>query len=166
LPPVEALRAWILVFIDYIAAKKIIAPALNAMIVAVYIWRSPIVRSSTYELTNVFDESLPHIPEEMDILAVVCMITDGPIAGLELHVSHLAFSCVVEDPGVPAVTIAVLLSLGRCEYEDDWASRRRADATLALPAEAVLDVASLVDLALRKHGRRVSRGLLSEHAKR
>jgi AcrR family transcriptional regulator len=33
LPPVEALRAWMLVFIDYIAAKKIIAPALNAMAV-------------------------------------------------------------------------------------------------------------------------------------
>jgi AcrR family transcriptional regulator len=31
LPPSEALRAWLLVFIDYIAAKKIIAPALNAM---------------------------------------------------------------------------------------------------------------------------------------
>jgi AcrR family transcriptional regulator len=31
LPPREALRAWLLVFIDYIAAKKIIAPALNAM---------------------------------------------------------------------------------------------------------------------------------------
>jgi AcrR family transcriptional regulator len=31
LPPIEAMRAWMLVFIDYIAAKKIIAPALNAM---------------------------------------------------------------------------------------------------------------------------------------
>jgi AcrR family transcriptional regulator len=31
LPPVEALRAWMLVFIDYLAAKRIIAPALNAM---------------------------------------------------------------------------------------------------------------------------------------
>jgi len=31
LPPVDALRAWMLVFIDYVAAKKIIAPALNAM---------------------------------------------------------------------------------------------------------------------------------------
>lgn len=31
LPPIEALRVWLLVFIDYIAAKKIIAPALNAM---------------------------------------------------------------------------------------------------------------------------------------
>ena len=32
LPPVEALRAWMLVFIDYITAKKIIAPALDAMV--------------------------------------------------------------------------------------------------------------------------------------
>jgi AcrR family transcriptional regulator len=31
LPPIEALRAWLLVFIDYIATKKIIAPALSAM---------------------------------------------------------------------------------------------------------------------------------------
>jgi AcrR family transcriptional regulator len=31
LPPIEALRTWLLVFSDYIAAKKIIAPALNAM---------------------------------------------------------------------------------------------------------------------------------------
>ena len=31
LPSIEALRAWMLVFIDYIAAKRIIAPALNAM---------------------------------------------------------------------------------------------------------------------------------------
>lgn len=29
LPPVEALRAWMLLFVDYIEAKKIIAPALN-----------------------------------------------------------------------------------------------------------------------------------------
>ncbi len=32
LSPIEALRAWLLVFIDYIAAKKIIASALNAMV--------------------------------------------------------------------------------------------------------------------------------------
>ena len=31
LPPVEALRAWMLLFVDYIAAKHIIAPALNTM---------------------------------------------------------------------------------------------------------------------------------------
>jgi AcrR family transcriptional regulator len=31
LPPVEALRAWMLLFVDHIAAKQIIAPALNAM---------------------------------------------------------------------------------------------------------------------------------------
>jgi AcrR family transcriptional regulator len=31
LPPIEALRAWMLLFVDYIAAKQIIAPALNTM---------------------------------------------------------------------------------------------------------------------------------------
>ena len=31
LTPIKALRAWLLVFIDYIATKKIIVPALNAM---------------------------------------------------------------------------------------------------------------------------------------
>src|SRR5271168_4390167 len=31
LPPIEALRAWMLLFVDYIAAKQIIAPALNAL---------------------------------------------------------------------------------------------------------------------------------------
>jgi AcrR family transcriptional regulator len=31
LPPIEALRAWLSVFIDYIAAKRIISPALNAI---------------------------------------------------------------------------------------------------------------------------------------
>jgi AcrR family transcriptional regulator len=32
LPPVEALRAWMLLFVDYIAEKHIIAPALNTLV--------------------------------------------------------------------------------------------------------------------------------------
>jgi AcrR family transcriptional regulator len=32
MPPVEALRAWMLLFVDYIATKKIIAPALNTLL--------------------------------------------------------------------------------------------------------------------------------------
>jgi len=32
LPPIEALRAWMMLFIDYIAAKHIIAPALNSIV--------------------------------------------------------------------------------------------------------------------------------------
>jgi len=31
-PPMEALRAWMLLFVDYIATKQIIAPALNALV--------------------------------------------------------------------------------------------------------------------------------------
>src|SRR6202007_859764 len=32
MPPIEALRAWMLLFVDYIAAKHIIAPALNTIV--------------------------------------------------------------------------------------------------------------------------------------
>ena len=32
LPPIEALRAWLLLFVDAVAAKQLIAPALNALI--------------------------------------------------------------------------------------------------------------------------------------
>jgi AcrR family transcriptional regulator len=32
MPPLEALRAWMLLFVDHIAAKKIIAPALNTLV--------------------------------------------------------------------------------------------------------------------------------------
>ncbi|MBM3098681.1 TetR/AcrR family transcriptional regulator [Gluconobacter cerinus] len=31
-PPVEALRAWMRLFVDYIAAKQVIAPALNGLV--------------------------------------------------------------------------------------------------------------------------------------
>jgi AcrR family transcriptional regulator len=32
MPPIAALRAWMLLFVDYIATKKIIAPALNTLV--------------------------------------------------------------------------------------------------------------------------------------
>src|ERR1700735_1539152 len=32
MPPIDALRAWMLLFVDYIATKQIIAPALNTLI--------------------------------------------------------------------------------------------------------------------------------------
>ncbi|HLJ89903.1 MAG TPA: TetR/AcrR family transcriptional regulator [Candidatus Angelobacter sp.] len=32
MPPIGALRAWMLLFVDYIAAKQIIAPALNSLV--------------------------------------------------------------------------------------------------------------------------------------
>lgn len=31
-PPVEALRAWLILFVDYIATKQVIAPALNSLL--------------------------------------------------------------------------------------------------------------------------------------
>src|ERR1700743_1309587 len=32
LPPIEAVRAWMMLFVDYLADKQIIAPALNALV--------------------------------------------------------------------------------------------------------------------------------------
>src|SRR5215471_2707545 len=32
MPPIDALRAWMLLFVDHIAAKQIIAPALNSFV--------------------------------------------------------------------------------------------------------------------------------------
>jgi AcrR family transcriptional regulator len=32
MPPLEALRAWMLLFVDYIATKQIVAPALNTIV--------------------------------------------------------------------------------------------------------------------------------------
>ena len=32
MPPIEALRAWLLLFVDAVAAKQIIAPALNTLL--------------------------------------------------------------------------------------------------------------------------------------
>ena len=32
MPPIEALRTWMLLFVDHIAAKQIIAPALNSVV--------------------------------------------------------------------------------------------------------------------------------------
>lgn len=32
MPPIDALKAWMLLFVDYIATKKIIAPALNSLV--------------------------------------------------------------------------------------------------------------------------------------
>jgi hypothetical protein len=38
--PIEALRAWMLLFVDYMAAKQIIAPALNTMVGVTKIYES------------------------------------------------------------------------------------------------------------------------------
>ena len=46
--PVEALRAWMLLFVDYIAAKQIIAPALNTLIGGA----SKLFESSTTQITS------------------------------------------------------------------------------------------------------------------
>lgn len=51
LPPLEALRAWMLLFVDYIAAKHIIAPALNSVVGG----PSRLYESSRAQITGAID---------------------------------------------------------------------------------------------------------------
>jgi AcrR family transcriptional regulator len=55
MPPLEALRAWMLVFVDYIAAKQIITPALNAMVggaAQIYAETSEVLNDATQTLAK------------------------------------------------------------------------------------------------------------------
>lgn len=55
MPPMEALRAWLLLFVDYVAAKHIIAPALNSVAGGpsrLYEGSRSLVRGALEELVN------------------------------------------------------------------------------------------------------------------
>jgi AcrR family transcriptional regulator len=55
MPPLQALRAWMLVFVDYIAAKQIITPALNAMVggaAQIYAETSEVLNDATQTLAK------------------------------------------------------------------------------------------------------------------
>lgn len=73
LPPAEALRAWMLVFIDYMATKKIISPALNAMVGGpsqVYAQTSSVLEEATRALAGpaVASGDLSESVDPMDML--------------------------------------------------------------------------------------------------
>jgi AcrR family transcriptional regulator len=55
MPSVEALRAWMLLFVDYIAAKQLIAPALNNMVGGtskLFDWTGNQIKSAITGLVN------------------------------------------------------------------------------------------------------------------
>jgi AcrR family transcriptional regulator len=51
MPPIEALRAWMLLFVDYIATKQIIAPALNTFVAG----RSKLYEGSRAQIQGAID---------------------------------------------------------------------------------------------------------------
>jgi len=63
LPPVEALRAWMLLSVDYIAAKQIIAPALNTLVGG----PSKLYESSRAQITEAIDTLVKRAIESGDI---------------------------------------------------------------------------------------------------
>ncbi len=54
LPPLEALRAWMRLFVDYIATKQVVAPALSAIggIAGLYAASGPTITSAISQLTG------------------------------------------------------------------------------------------------------------------
>ena len=63
LPPVEALRAWMLLFVDYIETKQIIAPALNTIVGG----PSKVYEASRAQVTGAIDALVERAIESGDI---------------------------------------------------------------------------------------------------
>src|SRR5262245_15176389 len=63
MPPVEALRAWMLLFVDYIATKQIIAPALNNIVGG----PSKVFESSSHQIIGAIQELVKRAVESGDI---------------------------------------------------------------------------------------------------
>jgi AcrR family transcriptional regulator len=64
MPPMEALREWLLLFVDYIATKKIIAPALESMVGG----PSRIYENTTSVLTGAINTLVRQAVESGDVL--------------------------------------------------------------------------------------------------
>lgn len=62
-PPIEALRAWMLLFVDYIAAKQIIAPALNTMVGG----PSKVFQATSVQVTGAIEALVKRAIESGDI---------------------------------------------------------------------------------------------------
>src|ERR1700726_2353686 len=63
LSPIEALRAWMLLFVDYIATKQIIAPALNTLVGG----PSKVYEASRVQITGAIDALVERAIESGDI---------------------------------------------------------------------------------------------------
>src|SRR5215469_5288606 len=63
MPPVDALRAWMLLFVDYIATKQIIAPALNTLVGG----PSKLFEGSRHHISGAIDALVKRAVESGDI---------------------------------------------------------------------------------------------------
>jgi AcrR family transcriptional regulator len=86
MPPVQALRAWMLLFVDYIAAKQIIAPALNTMVGG----PSKILQSSGGLVKNAIRTLVERAMESGDIR--------GDLEPIDLLRALIGVSNVASDP--------------------------------------------------------------------
>ncbi|QEH94926.1 TetR/AcrR family transcriptional regulator [Gluconobacter thailandicus] len=80
-PPVEALRAWMRLFVDYIAAKQVIAPALNGLVSgtgALYAQSGDILKAAANDLvsTAVATGDLRDDIEPLDLLRALAGVSN------------------------------------------------------------------------------------------
>ncbi|WP_173574728.1 SbtR family transcriptional regulator [Acetobacter sicerae] len=80
-PPVEALRAWMRLFVDYIAAKQMIAPALNGLVggtSALYAHSSTVLQNAIDQLmtTAVASGDMRNDVEPIDLLRALAGVSN------------------------------------------------------------------------------------------
>src|SRR5262244_1729403 len=89
MPPVEALRTWMLLFVDYIETKQIIAPALNTLVGG----KSKVFQTSGAQITDAIDALVKRAIESGDVRA--------DLVPLDLLRALIGVSNVASGPGWP-----------------------------------------------------------------
>jgi AcrR family transcriptional regulator len=89
MPAVEALRAWMLLFVDYIETKQIIAPALNTLVGG----RSKVFEASGAQITAAIDALVKRAIESGEIRS--------DLVPLDLLRALIGVSNVASGPGWP-----------------------------------------------------------------
>jgi AcrR family transcriptional regulator len=107
LPPLDALRSWMLLFIDYIATKKIIAPALNSIV------GGP---------TKLFESSGAQIKDAIRSLVTRAIASGDGLAAKCKAAGRYTFARV---QAARVVSVALFQSLGRRRRRQRHPKRKR-----------------------------------------
>ena len=153
LPPVEALRAWLLLFVDYIAAKHLIAPALNALVgdpkkvfEASYaqVWEASRALVKRAIKSGDIRKDLDPVDLLRALIGVANVATSEAEAGDIALAGLPGASSVVDDTPTTPVALAVrpTVSVVVCGFtEDRWDDLCRAVSSLHRQTEPAQEIA-------------------------
>jgi hypothetical protein len=71
--------------------------------------------SSVPKLTNVLNDAIAFLLEEMKFFAITCVITDGLVAACKPHIAALSFTKIVKDIIRPSIGVSVPFAGGSSE---------------------------------------------------